>query len=246
MHLAGNSKSKIPPTFHQLHKDMRIRPSPWRERVEDMTSRRHSGRYASMSEERSKTCTSLILTFIFKCLTDDFWQNCNDRSLYPVLYLFDCKPRFTNMFFIILCGLQSRALTFFFFKLIEFEKSRCRSVFPWLLFVEQALFSHYLSSLEHHVHTPSQKRLWCTEGNCSGEASLPGLPIKRETWLYTKVSQRLWSRTAYNQGRLTLIFSTPFRVAYNQGRGTSKGGWQSNKCGICGTFCLKHCAPILN
>jgi len=31
------------------------------------------------------------------------------------------------------------------------------------------------------TYTSSQWGLWWTEGSCSGEASLPGLPIKRET-----------------------------------------------------------------
>jgi len=52
------------------------------------------------------------------------------------------------------CGLQSRAaynrgrLTFF--QLIK--TSRWRPVFPWLRFVYQTLFSHYVSSPQHHAH----------------------------------------------------------------------------------------------
>ena len=174
MHLAGNSKSKIPPTFHQLHKDMRIRPSPWRERVEDMTSKRHSGRYASMSEERSKTCTSLILTFIFKCLTDDFWQNCNDRSLYPVLYLFDCKPWFTNMFFIILCGLQSRALTFFFLSLSNLKSLDVAQSFLGYFLLNKLSFRiiflllSITCTLHHRRDYDAQKAIAAAKHHCQG------------------------------------------------------------------------------
>jgi len=41
----------------------------------------------------------------------------------------------------------------------------------------------YISStkLSFRILFPSQEGLWWTEGSCSGEASLPGLPIKRET-----------------------------------------------------------------
>jgi len=37
----------------------------------------------------------------------------------------------------------------------------------------------------------SQEGLCWTEGSCSGEASLPGFPIKCQTCQYMKVSQRL-------------------------------------------------------
>ena len=53
------------------------------------------------------------------------------------LYLFDCKPRLINFFFIILCGLKSRPAYIFYF----IERYRWRSVFPWLRFVDQILLS---------------------------------------------------------------------------------------------------------
>jgi len=57
------------------------------------------------------------------------------------------------------------------------ERYRWRSVFPCTRFVDQAL--HILFSSASRAH-PSQEGLWGTEGSCSGEASLPGLPIKCE------------------------------------------------------------------
>jgi len=38
----------------------------------------------------------------------------------------------------------------FFLQLMEM--SRWCPVFPWLHFVDQTLFSHYLSTFQHHVH----------------------------------------------------------------------------------------------
>jgi len=51
----------------------------------------------------------------------------------------------------------------FFLYLIQ--SCEWHSVFPWPHFVIQTLFSHSLSSLQHHVHTLSQEGLWWTEGS---------------------------------------------------------------------------------
>ena len=69
------------------------------------------------------------------------------------------KTRLTMFLFIISCGLH-----LLFLYLIE--RYRWRSVFPWLLFVDQALFSHSIS-LASSAHA-SQEGLWWTEDSCSG------------------------------------------------------------------------------
>ena len=66
----------------------------------------------------------------------------------------------------------------------------------------QSFFGNVLSTkhsfafyyFEHHMHTLSHEGLWWTEGSCNGEASLPGLPIKHETWGLSN----LCSSAAYN------------------------------------------------
>ena len=117
-----------------------------------------------------------------------------------------------NVFFIISCGLQSRAtyswgqLTFFK-NLIE--TSRWHSVFPWLHFIEQTFFLHYLSSFQHHVYTCLlHHRRDYDEQNAVVVmwASLPGLPIKHETCyirMYLRGLGNLCSIAAYNQMRFT-------------------------------------------
>jgi len=51
---------------------------------------------------------------------------------------------------------------------------------PWLCFVEQTLISHSLSSHVRHVHT-CHRGVYDEQRASCGEASLPGLPIKRKT-----------------------------------------------------------------
>jgi len=67
------------------------------------------------------------------------------------------------------CGSKSRAaysqgrLTSFFFTLSK--DLRWRSAFPWLVFRPNSLLA--FSSLQHHMHIPSQEGLWWTEGSCN-------------------------------------------------------------------------------
>jgi len=57
------------------------------------------------------------------------------------------------------------AYIFYFFALIE--TYMWRSVFPWLRFFRpSSLFTFY--SLQPHVHTALQERLWWMKGSCSG------------------------------------------------------------------------------
>ena len=65
----------------------------------------------------------------------------------------------------------------FFLQLVKM--SRWRSVFPWLRFVDQTLFAHYLSSLQHHVHIhhrrdyDEQKAVIVVNQHCQGCWSNP-------------------------------------------------------------------------
>jgi len=54
---------------------------------------------------------------------------------------------------------------------------------------DRTLFTFY--SLQHHVHIHHKKDCDEQEAVVVVKASLPGLPIKRETCYYTNVSQRL-------------------------------------------------------
>jgi len=55
----------------------------------------------------------------------------------------------STIFFTISCGLQSRVACIFS---LAHQTSRLRPVFSWLRFIDQNLFSHYLSSLQQHMH----------------------------------------------------------------------------------------------
>jgi len=86
-------------------------------------------------------------------------------------------------------------------------------VFSWLHFFDQTLLSH--SVLFSITWTSVTGGLWWTEGSCSGESSLGGLPINvnhtTSTRMYLRSLGNLCSRLAY------INFFTPFRAAYNEG-----------------------------
>jgi len=71
--------------------------------------------------------------------------------------------------------MANQKLYFHFFIL---SKSMMLSLY-WSTFCRpNSLFA--LDSLQHHVHIRHTEGIWWKEGSCSGEASLPELPIKRE------------------------------------------------------------------
>jgi len=93
------------------------------------------------------------------------------------------------------------------------EKHKWRSVFPWLRFVDQTLFTH--SILFRIICTLPQEVLWWTGGSCSGEISLPGTGLRRNakcasTRKYFRGLGDLRLSAAY------INFLTPFRAAYNR------------------------------
>jgi len=76
-------------------------------------------------------------------------------------------------------GLQSRAAYIILF-LYVVESYRQRSFFPWLYFFQsKSLFT--FCSLQHHVHIRHRRDYDEQKAVRSGEASLPGLPIKHQT-----------------------------------------------------------------
>jgi len=68
-------------------------------------------------------------------------------------------------------------LRFYFFTLSK-AIDHSQSFLSYVLSTKLSFHIPFSSASRAH---PSQEGLWWTEGSCSGEASLPGLPIKRET-----------------------------------------------------------------
>jgi len=85
--------------------------------------------------------------------------------LLEIPYLLDCKPRLLKLFFIILCGLQSRAAYIVFFFILSKSSRYVQFFLGYVLLTK--LFFHILFSSAPRAQ-PSQKGLRWTEGSCCG------------------------------------------------------------------------------